>query len=133
MSFAAVLVRRDRDRLAPLAVSALCVGLTAVPWQLVNAAHDLHDRDVAPSQAHLDELGFVLHRIGRLLVAQAYLWAMPIALVAVVVMLVRGRDRQLAVGVLALELALVAALVFVYVSGTTGVEYLVRRWSGERF
>ena len=100
VSFAAVLVRRERDRLAPLAVSALCVGLTAVPWQVFNATHDLHDRDVAPSQAHLDELGLVLHRIGRLLVAQAYLWALPIALVA--------------------------ALVFVYVSGTTGVEYLVR-------
>jgi hypothetical protein len=126
VSFAAVLVRRERDRLAPLAVSALCVGLTAVPWQVFNATHDLHDRDVAPSQAHLDELGLVLHRIGRLLVAQAYLWALPIALVAAVVMLVRGKDRQLAVGVLALELALVAALVFVYVSGTTGVEYLVR-------
>jgi hypothetical protein len=126
VSFAAVLVRRERDRLAPLGVSALGVGLTAVPWQVFNATHDLHDRDVAPSQAHLDELGFVLHRIGRLLVAQAYLWALPIALGAAVVMLVRGRERQLVVGVLALELALVAALVFVYVSGTTGVEYLVR-------
>jgi hypothetical protein len=126
VSFAAVLVRRERDRLAPLAVSAFCVALTALPWQAFNATHDLHDRDVAPSQAHLDELGFVLHRIARLLVAQAYLWALPIALVAAVVMLVRGRDRQLAVAVLALELALVASLVFVYVSGTTGVEYLVR-------
>jgi hypothetical protein len=126
VSFAAVLVRRERDRLAPLAVSAFCVGLTAIPWQVFSATHDLRDRDVAPSQAHLDELGFVLHRIGRLLVAQAYLWALPIALAAAVVMLVRGRNRQLAVGVLALELALVSALVFVYLSGTTGVEYLVR-------
>jgi hypothetical protein len=126
VSFAAVLVRRERDRLAPLAVSAFCVGLTAVPWQVFNATHDLHDPDVAPSQEHLDELGFVLDRIGRLLVAQAYLWALPIALVAAVVMLVRGRDRQLAAGVLALELALIAALVFVYLSGTTGIEYLVR-------
>jgi hypothetical protein len=126
VSFAAVLVRRERDRFAPLAVSAFCVGLTAVPWQVFSASHDLRDRDVAPSQAHLDELGFVLHRIGRLLVAQAYLWALPISFAAALVMLVRGRNRQLAVGVLALELALVAALVFVYLSGTTGVEYLVR-------
>ena len=126
VSFAAVLVRRERDRLAPLAVSAFCVGLTAVPWQIYNARHDLHDRDVAPSQAHLDELGFVLHRIGRLLFAQAYLWALPIATAAAVVMLVRRRDRELALAVLALELALLAALVFVYLSGTTGVHYLVR-------
>jgi hypothetical protein len=126
VSFAAVLVRRERDRLAPLAVSAFCVGITAVPWQVFNATHDLHDRDVAPSQAHLDEFGFVLHRIGRLLFAQAYLWALPIAALTAVVMLVRGRDRKLAVAVLTLELALVAALVFVYLSGTSGVEYLVR-------
>ena len=126
VSFAAVLVRRERDRLSPLAVSAFCVALTAVPWQVFNATHDLHDRDVAPSQAQVAELGFVLHRIGRLLVAQAYLWVLPIALVAAVVMLVRGRDRQLAVAVVAIELALVTALVFVYLSGTTGVEYLVR-------
>ena len=126
VSFVAVLVRRERDRLAPLAVSAFCVGLSAIPWRIYNARHDLQDRDVAPSQAHLDELGFVLHRIGRLLFAQAYLWALPIAAVAAVVMLVRGRDRQLAVAVLALELALFASLVFVYVSGTTGVHYLVR-------
>ena len=53
VSFAAVLVRRERDRLAPLAVSAFCVGLTAVPWQIYDARHDLHDHDVAPSQAHL--------------------------------------------------------------------------------
>jgi hypothetical protein len=126
VSFVAVLVRRERDRLAPLTVSAVCVALSAVPWQVYDARHDLHARDVAPSHAKLDEVGFVLHRIGRLLFAQAYLWALPIAAAAALVMLVRRRDRQLAVGVLAIEFALVAALVFVYLSGTTGVDYLVR-------
>src|SRR5262249_9501272 len=80
VAFAAVLVRRERERLAPLAISAVCVALTAVPWQVFNARHDLHDRDVSPAHAHFDELGFVLHRIGRLVVAEAYLWALPLAL-----------------------------------------------------
>ena len=126
VSFAAVLVRRERDRLVPLAISAFCVGISAVPWQIYNATHDLRDNDVSASQAHFDQLGFVVHRIARVTVMQAYLWAIPFALAAVVVMLVRGRSRGLALAVLALELGLLAALVFVYVSGTTGVEYLVR-------
>jgi hypothetical protein len=119
-------VRRERDRLAPLAISAVCVALSTVPWQVYTARHDLRAHDVSPSQADLGELGFVLHRIARVAVQEAYLWALPLALAAAVVMLVRGRNRQLALVVLALELALVAALAFVYVSGTTGVEYLVR-------
>jgi hypothetical protein len=126
VSFAALLVRRERDRLAPLAISAVCVALSTVPWQVYTARHDLRAHDVSPSQADLGELGFVLHRIARVAVQEAYLCALPLALAAAVVMLVRGRNRQLALVVLALELALVAALAFVYVSGTTGVEYLVR-------
>ena len=126
VSFAVLLVRRERDRLAPLFVSAVCVALTAVPWQLYNARHHLRDNDVSPSQAHFDQLGFVVHRVARVTVAEAYLWAIPLALAALVVMLVLGRSRGLALAVLALELGLLAALVLVYVSGTTGVEYLVR-------
>jgi hypothetical protein len=126
VSFAAVLLRRERDRLAPLAVSAVCVALSAVPWQLYNAAHDLRARDVSPSQADLGEVGFVLHRLASVAVAQSYLWALPLALAAAVIMLVRGRNRDLALAVLGLDLGLIAALALVYVSGTTGVEYLVR-------
>jgi hypothetical protein len=125
VSFAAVLVRRERERLAPLAISAVCVLLTAVPWQVFNATHDLHDRDVSPTQAHFDELGFVLHRLGGLMVAQAYLWVLPLALACTIVMLVRGRDRGLALAVIVLDVALLAALVAVYLSGTTGIHYLV--------
>ena len=126
VSFLAVLVRRERDRLVPLVVSAVCVGLSTVPWQLYNARHDLRDNDVSPSQAQFDEAGFVVHRIAHVTVAQAYLWAIPLALGAIAVMLVLGRSRRLALAVLALELGLLGALVLVYVSGTTGVEYLVR-------
>jgi hypothetical protein len=126
VSFAAVLVRRERERLAPLAVSAVCVTLSTLPWQLYSARHDLRAHDVSPAQAHFGELGFVLHRIARVAVAQSYLWALPLALAAAVVMLARGRNRRLALAVLVLDAALMAALAFVYVSGTTGVHYLVR-------
>jgi hypothetical protein len=126
VSFLVLLVRRERDRLAPLAISALCVGVSAVPWQLFNATHDLRDNDVSPSQAHFDQVGFVVHRMAHVTAAEAYLWAIPLALAAVLVMLLVGRSRGLALTVLALELGLLAALVLVYVSGTTGVEYLVR-------
>ena len=126
VTFVALLVRHERERLRALAVSAFCVALSAVPWRVYDAVHDLHDRDVAPSLSRADQLPFVLGRIGHLVVERAYLWALPLATVAALVMLVRGRDRQLALGVLALGFGLVAALAIVYVSGTTGVRYLVR-------
>ena len=126
VSFAVVLVRRERDRLAPLAISAFCVALSALPWRLYDAHQGLRDHDVSLSHAHVDELGFVLHRIAHVAFAESYLWALPLAAGAALVMLVRGRDRGLALAVLVLESALIAALVVVYVSGTTGVEYLVR-------
>jgi hypothetical protein len=126
VAFIALLVRRERERLRALAASAACVALSAVPWRVFDATHDLHDRDVSPSLSRADQLGFVFSRIGHLVVERAYLWVLPLATVAAVVMLVRGRDRQIALGVLALGAGLVAALAIVYVSGTTGVRYLVR-------
>ncbi len=126
VALVALLVRRERERLRALGFSAFWVALSAVPWRVFDAVHDLHDRDVAPSLSRADQLPFVLGRVGHLAVERAYLWALPLATFAAVVMVVRGRDRQLALGVLALGLGLVAALALVYVSGTTGVRYLVR-------
>jgi hypothetical protein len=126
VAFGAVLLRRERERLRPLAISAACVALTAVPWRAFDATHDLHDRDVAPSLSRAGQLPFVLGRIGHLAVQRAYLWTLLIAAAACVVMLVRGRDRQLAVGALALGTGLLGALALVYIGGTTGVHYLVR-------
>jgi hypothetical protein len=126
VALVALLVRRERERVRALLVSAFCVALSTVPWQVFNAVHDLHDRDVSPSLSHTDELPFVLGRFGHLVVERAYLWALPLAAAAAVVMLIRGRDRPLAFGALALGVGLFAALAFVYVSGTTGIRYLVR-------
>jgi len=126
VGFAALLVKRERDRLRAWSISALCVVASAVPWRVFDATHDLHDRDVKPSLSNADQVGFVVGRMAHLIVERAYLWVLPLAAAAAVVMLVRGRDRQLALGALALGAGLLAALVIVYVSGTTGVRYLVR-------
>jgi hypothetical protein len=126
LGFVALLLRRERERIPALFVSAVCVALSAVPWRVFDAMHGLHDGDVAPSFSHVDDLPFVLGRFGHLLVEQAYLWTIPLAAAAAVVMLVRRRDRHLALGVLALLAGLFAALALVYLSGTTGVRYLVR-------
>ena len=125
LGFAALLIRRERARLRAWAASALCVALSAVPWRVFDATHDLNDRDVSPSLSNADQLAFVAGRIGHLVVERAYLWALPLATLAALVMLVCGRDRQLALAVLALGVGLVGALMIVYVSGTTGVRYLV--------
>jgi hypothetical protein len=126
VAFVAVLVRGERERLRALSVSALCVALSAVPWRVFDATHDLHDRDLAPSLSRADQLPFVLGRIGHLVIERAYLWALPFATIAAVVMLVLGRDRRIALGALALGAGLVAVLALGYVAGTTGVRYLVR-------
>ena len=126
LGFVVLLVRREREHMPALLVSVVCVALSALPWRVFDAVHDLHDGDVAPSLSHVGDLPFVFRRFGHLIVEQAYLWTIPLAAAAAVMMLVRRRDRQLALGVLALIAGLFAALALVYLSGTTGVRYLVR-------
>jgi hypothetical protein len=126
LGFVVLLVRRERRRIPGLLLSAVCVALSAVPWRVFDAVHGLHDGDLAPSFSHADDLPFVLGRFGHVIVERANLWSIPLAAAAAVVMLVRRRDRQLALAVLALVAGLFAALAFVYLSGTTGVRYLVR-------
>jgi hypothetical protein len=126
VAFAGLLVRRERDRLRALSISAACVALSTVPWRVFDATRDLHDRDVRVSLSRADELSFVVGRIGHLVVQRSYLWALPLAAASAAVMLVRGRDRQLALGVVALGAGLIGALALAYISGTTGVRYLVR-------
>jgi hypothetical protein len=126
LAFVALLVRRERARVPALLIACFCVALSALPWRVFVSTHDLHDADVVPSLSHADDLGFVLRRFGALFVERAYLWAVPLAAAVALVLLLRRRDRQLAIGSLALGAGLVAALAFVYLSGTTGVRYLVR-------
>ncbi len=121
---------RERRRIRGLALSGVAVALTTVPWQVFVSVHDLENRDVNFSVSRTlgrgDEIPFVLRRLGDLLLQSAYLGSIPLAALAAVLLLVRGRDRPLALGVLAVGLGLGAALVYVYLSGVAGVHYLVR-------
>jgi hypothetical protein len=126
LAFVALIARRERERIPALLAAAAAVALTVVPWRVFDAVHGLHDRDLDLSPSHADDFPFVFGRFGRLFGERAYLWAVPLAAAAAIVLLVRRRDRHLALGVLALGCGLLVALAVVYVSGTTGVRYLVR-------
>jgi hypothetical protein len=126
VAFASLALRRDWTRVRALAVGVVCVVLSAVPWRVFDAVQGLHDNDVSPSLSRAGELGFVFGRLAHLVVGQVYVWVLLLAAGAAILMLVRGRDRPLALGALAVGAGLLAALAFVYVSGTTGVHYLVR-------
>jgi hypothetical protein len=120
--YALALLRGDRRRVL---VSAGVVALSAVPWFVFSATHDLRARDVALSTAHTGELSFIVRHMWDVLVDGAYLGVVPLASVAAAVLLVRRDERLLGLGFLALLFGLLAALVVVYLSGTTGVRYLV--------
>ena len=124
------IARRDQSRIRTLAIAALAVAVSTVPWRIFVSVHGLEDRDVNFSIARAldrtDEVPFVLRRLGDLLLQSAYLGAIPLAALAALFLLVRGRDRALAVGTLAIGIGLVVSLAFVYLSGVAGIHYLVR-------
>jgi hypothetical protein len=130
VAFAGLLVRRARSRLVPLGIAALAVALSTVPWRIFLSVHGLEDKDVGFSLSRAadraGELDYVLRKFGHLVLQSTYLGAVPLALVAALVLLARRRDRQLGAGVLVLVLGLLASLAFVYLSGLAGVHYLVR-------
>jgi len=130
LAVVALLVRGERNRLRPLLLAGLAVAASTVPWRVFVAANGLEEGDVdlslARVRAQADELPFVLGQFGHLFFESGYLGAVPLAALAALLLLARGRDRQLAVGVLALGMGLIAALAFVYVTGDASVHYLVR-------
>lgn len=130
LAVVALVVRGQRNRLRPLLLASLVVAASTVPWRVFVAANGFQDGDVnlsiSRALAQADEFPFVLGQFGHLFAESSYLGAVPLAALAALLLLARGRDRPLAVGVLALGVGLVTALAFVYLSGVAGVHYLVR-------
>ena len=114
-----LVVRRERHRLRALAAAGAVTAATAVPWQAYVRAHGLGRSDLDPSLGRLrDQAGNVPDAlpalVRALVVADGWLYVVPIAVVAACAMLVRGRRRGLAAAYLATLAALTAALVVVY-------------------
>jgi hypothetical protein len=125
-------VVRQRS-LRKLAIALASIALSAVPWRIFLAVHHLHETDVGSSRlgANANQFGWVIGTLGRYLLRREYLGVVPLAAVAALVVLLRGGPRLIAAGALALGLALLASLVFVYLNATAGVRYLVYT-SGQR-
>jgi hypothetical protein len=133
VALAAALVRRAS--LGQLALALAFAAASTIPWRVFVAVHHLHDRDVGLSPGrvgdHAGQLGWILGTLGGFLLRSEYLWVVPLAGAAALVVLLRGPERELAAGALVLVGGLLLALVFVYLNGAAGVRYLVRT-SGQR-
>jgi hypothetical protein len=112
-----------------IVASALAVGVTAVPWRLFVAMHDLGGHDVQPSDwhfgDHVDQLPLVLRELGRRLVDDTYFGAVPLAAVAAILLLRDPLARRAAVGYLALTALLLLTLIGVYVNARVDTLYLL--------
>ena len=131
VALAGAIVRHRSWRALTVALAG--VALAAVPWRIFLAVHHLHETDVGSSRLgdNAGQFGWVIGTLGRYLLRREYLGAVPLAAAAALVVLLRGGPRLIAGGALALGLALLASLVFVYLNATAGVHYLVYT-SGQR-
>ena len=109
--------RRSASDARRYVLAAVCVLLTAVPWQLWVRTHHLHDADIAPSlgrmarQAH--SLPTIVHRLGAELVWLKWPGIVAIAVLAALILAVRRRDAMAGGYLLLLALSM-AGLVVVY-------------------
>ena len=113
----------------PILTAGIAVALTALPWRLFVAVHDLGGHDAQPPDwrvgGHLEELPRVLRELGHGLVDARYLGAVPLAVVAAVLLLRHPIARRAAVGFLGLTALLLLVLVAVYVNARAGTAYLL--------
>ena len=116
----ALLVRREGERVVPLAVAGAVVALTAVPWRLFVAVNELRGHDVAVSPGRIadnvDRLPRILDHLGELAAHPRYLGAIPLAALAAALLGVRADERAVALGFLALLGGLSVVLVAVFVN-----------------
>lgn len=115
-----LLVRREGRRVVPLAVAAAVVLMTALPWRLFVAVNELRGHDIAVSPGRIadnvDRLPSIIDHLGDLAVDPRYLGAIPLAVLAAVLLGVRVDERALALGFLALLGGLSVVLVAVFVN-----------------
>ncbi len=121
--------RRQWRSLRDAAVAAVAVIATAAPWQLYANAHDLHSRIVQPSLGRMidqaGDLPTIVRSLTRSVVAWTWAGVVPLALACAVVMLLRGRNRELAVAYLVTFFGMLAALTFVYWNHTVALHPLL--------
>jgi hypothetical protein len=102
---------------------------TAAPWQLYANAHDLHSRIVQPSLGRMidqaGDLPTIVRSLTRSVVAWTWAGVVPLALACAVVMLLRGRNRALAVAYLVTFVGMFGALTFVYWNHTVALHPLL--------
>jgi hypothetical protein len=131
---AVVVAGEGRRRLAALGALVAAIALTAVPWQVYIRSHGLHDADFAPGLGRMTdqvgELPTILRRVTTELVWTRWPGIVPLAVIAAVLLVARGRVR-LALVFLAILVTAVAGLVAVYWNARVGIRGLLGQ-SAER-
>lgn len=121
---AAVLLARERRRLLDLLISVGLVALTAVPWQLYTAAHDLSRKDVRPGfgrmQAQTDHLVPTLEGMLQALThPRTTLLALPLAVALSIACILRRRYTDAVPFLITCAVVLAAFLVIYWNSAVT--------------
>ena len=124
-----LLVHRRR-RVLELLVSAGVVALTAVPWQLYSATHDLSRRDVRPGlgrmQAQTERLLPTLDGMLNVVThPRTTLMAVPLALVLALLCLRRRRLTEVAVPFLISSVSVAVAILFIYWNSAVTLELVL--------
>jgi len=111
------LLVRERRRVPTLLASAGIVVLTAVPWQVYTATHDLSRKDIRPGlgrmQAQTDRLLPTLEEMVGVLANSRTLVAVPLAVALAIVCVVRRRRTEATPFLVAAAMVLLAIL-FIY-------------------
>ena len=116
---AVLLVIRGRRRLLDLGISAAIVALTAVPWQVYTATHDLGRHDVRPGlgrmQAQADRLLPTFEGILNVFAhPRTTLAAVPLAMLLAIACVLRRRRTEVVIPFLVSVGLVLVAIVLIY-------------------
>jgi hypothetical protein len=127
---ASLLLLHQRRRVRELAASAGVVTLTAVPWQVYSATHDLSRHDVHPGLGRMQEqtdrlLPTLEEMLSVVTHPRTTLLAVPLALVLALVCVWRRRRTELAVPFLVSTVLVVVAILFIYWNSAVTLEIVL--------